>query len=202
MSAEVPNDGVAFPGEVTVGFGAASRIAGYRLEQRIGAGGMAVVFRARDERLGRLVALKILAPGLAADDEFRQRFVRESRAAAIVDDPHIIPVFEAGEAEGVLFIAMRYVPGGDVRSLLRQASPPGPPRRRGNRRCRRSGGNHRAPAAGIPAAPDREHREQCEHRDQCRFQPRSGKRLYHCQLQFGQRLECPDPRAGQGGAER
>ena len=120
MSGEVPKGGYAFAAEAMTGFGAASRIAGYRLEQRIGAGGMAVVFRARDERLGRLVALKILAPGLAADHEFRQRFVRESWAAAAVDDPHIIPVFEAGEAEGVLFIAMRYVPGGDVRSLLRR----------------------------------------------------------------------------------
>jgi serine/threonine-protein kinase len=116
VSGEVPEGDDAWTAEPAVG--AASRIAGYRLEQRIGAGGMAVVFRARDERLGRLVALKILAPGLAADDEFRQRFVRESRAAAAVDDPHIIPVFEASEAEGVLFIAMRYVPGGDVRSLL------------------------------------------------------------------------------------
>jgi serine/threonine protein kinase len=67
------------------------------------------------------VALKILSPALAPDDAFRQRFIRESRAAAAVDDPHIIPVFEAGEAEGALFIAMRYVPGGDVRSLMRRA---------------------------------------------------------------------------------
>jgi hypothetical protein len=110
----------AVPAAVTAGGGAASRIAGYRLEQRIGAGGMAVVYRARDERLGRLVALKILAPGLAADEEFRQRFVRESRAAAAVDHPHIIPVFEASEADGVLFIAMRYVAGGDVRGLMRR----------------------------------------------------------------------------------
>jgi serine/threonine protein kinase len=120
VSGEVPEGGDAFLTDAAAGFGALSRIAGYRLEQRIGAGGMAVVFRARDERLGRLVALKILAPGLAADDGFRQRFVRESRAAALVDDPHIIPVFEAGEADGVLFIAMRYVPGGDVRSLVRR----------------------------------------------------------------------------------
>jgi serine/threonine protein kinase len=120
VSGEVPDSGDAFQADAIGGFGALSRIAGYRLEQRIGSGGMAVVFRARDERLGRLVALKILAPGLAADDAFRQRFVRESRAAAAVDDPHIIPVFEAGEAEGVLFIAMRYVPGGDVRSLVRR----------------------------------------------------------------------------------
>jgi serine/threonine protein kinase len=96
---------------------AGSRIAGYRLEQQIGAGGMAVVFRAVDERLGRRVALKLLSPALSADGAFRQRFIRESRAAAAVDDPHIIPVYEAGEADGVLFIAMRYVPGGDVRTL-------------------------------------------------------------------------------------
>jgi serine/threonine-protein kinase len=66
------------------------------------------------------VALKILAPALADDEAFRQRFIRESRAAAAVDDPHIIPVFEAGEASGVLFIAMRYVRGGDVGTLVRR----------------------------------------------------------------------------------
>jgi serine/threonine protein kinase len=100
------------------GFSAGSRIGGYILQEQIGQGGMAVVFRALDERLERQVALKILAPALATDDAFRQRFIRESRAAAVVDDPHIIPVFEAGEADRVLFIAMRYVRGGDVRSLL------------------------------------------------------------------------------------
>jgi serine/threonine protein kinase len=104
-------------------FAANSQVAGYRLEDQIAAGGMAVVFRARDERLGRRVALKIMAPALAADEVFRQRFIRESRAAAAVDDPHIIPVFEAGEANGVLFLAMRYVPGGDVRTLVRREGP-------------------------------------------------------------------------------
>ncbi len=103
-------------------------LTGYRLEQQIGRGGMAVVFRAIDDRLGRPVALKILSAELAADDAFRQRFIRESRAAAAVDDPHIIPVFEAGEADGVLFIAMRFVPGGDVRSLVRRAGPLAAPR--------------------------------------------------------------------------
>lgn len=98
-------------------------LAGYRLEQQIGRGGMAVVFRAIDDRLGRPVALKILSSSLAADDAFRPRFIRESRAAAAVDDPHIIPVFEAGDADGVLFIAMRFVPGGDVRTLVRRAGP-------------------------------------------------------------------------------
>jgi len=110
------------------GFIPGSRVAGYMLEEQIGAGGMAVVFRARDERLQRRVALKILSPALAPDDEFRHRFIRESRAAAAVDDPHIIPVFEAGEARGALFIAMRYVPGGDVRALMRQARPLAPER--------------------------------------------------------------------------
>jgi len=100
-----------------------SRIAGYRLGEQIGRGGMAVVFRAQDERLGRQVALKILSPALAADETFRHRFILESRSAAAVDDPYIIPVFEAGEADGVLFIAMRYVPGGDVDALLKQMGP-------------------------------------------------------------------------------
>ena len=104
-------------------FSAGSRIAGYCLEEQIGQGGMAVVFRARDERLQRQVALKILSPALVADEEFRRRFIRESRSAAAVDDPHIIPVFEAGDANGVLFIAMRYVPGGDVGTLVRRLGP-------------------------------------------------------------------------------
>jgi serine/threonine-protein kinase len=95
-----------------------SQIAGYRLEEQIGRGGMAVVFRAHEARLDRNVALKILAPGLAADDAFRRRFIRESRIAAAVDHPNIIPVFDAGEADGVLFIAMRFVHGPDVRTLL------------------------------------------------------------------------------------
>jgi DNA-binding beta-propeller fold protein YncE len=115
----VSEDNSVVPGSFAPG----SRIAGYLLEEQIGQGGMAVVFRAHDERLDRTVALKILAPALAADEAFRQRFIRESRAAAAVDDPHIIPVFEAGEARGVLFIAMRYVRGGDVRSLVTQLGP-------------------------------------------------------------------------------
>ena len=110
------------------GFSAGSRVAGYVLEEKIGAGGMAVVFRARDERLDRLVALKLLAPALAGDEDFRRRFLREARAAAAVDDPHVIPVYEAGQAGGVLFLAMRYVSGGDVRGLLRREGPLAPAR--------------------------------------------------------------------------
>ena len=103
-----------------------SLLAGYRLEAQVGAGGMAVVFRARDQRLSRLVALKVLTPTLTADSAFRRRFIAESRAAAAVDDSHIIPVHEAGEANGVLFIAMRLVTGGDLRRVLEQegALPP------------------------------------------------------------------------------
>ena len=99
------------------------RLGQYRLERRLGGGGMAVVYLARDERLDRPVALKVLAPVLAEDEAFRKRFIRESRAAAAVEDPHIIPVFEAGEAGGMLYIAMRYVPGGDVRTMVRRDGP-------------------------------------------------------------------------------
>jgi serine/threonine-protein kinase len=123
VSDEVSGEAGDFVAEVAAGFAAGSRVAGYQLGEQIGQGGMAMVFLARDARLGRLVALKILAPALAADNAFRQRFIRESRAAAAVDDPHIIPVFEAGEADGVLFIAMRHVSGGDVRALLDRIGP-------------------------------------------------------------------------------
>ena len=100
------------------GLRAGSQIAGYLIREQIGRGGMAVVYRAADARLNRSVALKILAPELAGDSAFRQRFMREMRAAAAVDHPHIVPVFDAGEADGVLYIAMRYVAGQDLRTLL------------------------------------------------------------------------------------
>jgi len=100
-----------------------TQLAGYELGEQIGRGGMAVVYRARDVRLDRWVALKILAPELARDESFRQRFIRESRAAAAVDHPNIIPVFEAGDADGVLFIAMRYVEAGDVGTLAARSGP-------------------------------------------------------------------------------
>ena len=111
-----------FPG-APGGLDTGSYVAGYRLEQRIGRGGMAAVFRAYDSRLDRLVALKVMAPSLAADEAFRKRFIRESRAAAAVDDPHIIPVYAAGESDGILFIAMRLVRGGDVLSLIDRIGP-------------------------------------------------------------------------------
>lgn len=115
MSDESPWPGSAVP--------AGARVAGYRLEEQIGRGGMAVVYRAQDLQLDRQVALKVLDPVLAGDEGFQQRFIRESRAAAAVDHPNIIPVFAAGEADGVLFIAMRYVSGPDVRTLIDAAGP-------------------------------------------------------------------------------
>ena len=110
MSGELPS--------ASGGLAPGSRIAGYLIEEQIGRGGMAVVYRASDARLNRSVALKILAPELTGDAAFRQRFMREMRAAAAVDHPHIVPVFDAGEADGALFIVMRYVSGQDLRTLL------------------------------------------------------------------------------------
>jgi serine/threonine-protein kinase len=81
---------------------------------------MAVVYRAGDIRLGRLAALKVMAPQWAADAGFRQRFIAEASAAATVDHPNVIPVYEAGDADGVLFIAMRLVTGGDLKEVLRR----------------------------------------------------------------------------------
>jgi YVTN family beta-propeller protein len=99
---------------------AGREIAGYRIESLIGRGGMAVVYCAVDTRLGRKVALKLLSPQLAESEQFRQRFIRESRLAASLDHPNIVPLYEAGEADGQLFIAMRYVIGYDLRGLLQE----------------------------------------------------------------------------------
>jgi len=96
-----------------------SELLGYHLEELIGRGGMGVVFRARDQRLERNVALKLLAPELASDERFRSRFLRESVLLASLDHPNVIPIYDAGEAGGRLFIAMRYVEGGDLHDLLR-----------------------------------------------------------------------------------
>jgi serine/threonine protein kinase len=97
-----------------------TEIAGYRIESLLGRGGMAVVFKARDLRLDRPVGLKVLAPELSESPQFRERFLRESRLAASLDHPNIIPVYEAGEDQGLLFIAMRLVGRGDLAALLQQ----------------------------------------------------------------------------------
>jgi tRNA A-37 threonylcarbamoyl transferase component Bud32 len=101
---------------------------GYRIEALIGRGGMSVVYRAEDLRLKRKVALKLLASELAEDERFRERFLRESEMAASLDHPHIVPIYDAGEHEGQLYIAMRYVEGSDLKELLKQEGPLDPKR--------------------------------------------------------------------------
>src|SRR5580692_9117003 len=110
----VAGDSPAQPGGPLAGLTAGSRVAGYLLERLVGVGGMAAVFRARDERLDRVVALKLLT----GDEIVRRRFAREAHAVAAVDHPHIIPVYEAGESDAVLYIAMRYVGGDDLRVIV------------------------------------------------------------------------------------
>ena len=101
---------------------AGARLAGYRVLAVAGRGGTGTVYRARDERLSRDVALKVLARDYAADPTFRTRSVRESRLAASLDHPNVVPVYDTGEAEGHLFIAMRFVDGTDLRGELRQGA--------------------------------------------------------------------------------
>lgn len=84
---------------------------------------MGVVYLAKDLRMGRVVALKVLAPELTHSNVFRRRFIHESRMAAAIDHPHIVPIFGAGEANGVLYIAMRYVSGPDLGALLDRDGP-------------------------------------------------------------------------------
>lgn len=92
----------------------------YQLESVLGRGGMSIVYRADDLRLKRKVALKLLAPELGEDDKFRERFLRESQLAASLEHPNVVPIYEAGELGGLLYIAMRYVPGTDLRAFLRR----------------------------------------------------------------------------------
>ena len=98
-------------------------IAGYRLGEYVGQGAAAVVRLARDERQDRTVAVKILGPELARDDAFTSGLLRTSRAAGALGHPHVLPVYEADEAGGTVYIAMRYVSGGDARSLLSRLGP-------------------------------------------------------------------------------
>src|SRR5712692_11351903 len=96
------------------------RVGGYRIERVIGQGGMGRVYLAEHLHLGRKDAVKVLSPELAEDENFRERFVRESQMAGSLYHPNIIPVFDAGEWEGMLYIAMRYVEGTDLRELMLQ----------------------------------------------------------------------------------
>jgi serine/threonine protein kinase/streptogramin lyase len=101
-----------------------SELLGYRIEALLGRGGMSVVYRAEDLRLKRKVALKLIAPELAENERFHERFLRESELAASLDHASIVPIYGAGELEGQLYIAMRYVEGGDLKALLRSGIEP------------------------------------------------------------------------------
>lgn len=100
-----------------------SEFAGFRLEGQIGEGGMGVVYRARQLDLERTVALKLIRPAKQGDRELTRRFQRESRLAASIDHPNVIPIFQADEVEGIYFIAMRYVEGTDLEEELRRRRP-------------------------------------------------------------------------------
>jgi YVTN family beta-propeller protein len=97
-----------------------TELAGYRIEALIGHGGMGVVYRAHDLALDRDVALKLLAPHLAGDVSFRERFLKESRVAASLEHPNVVPIHDAGEIEGQLYIVMRLVEGSDLKAVLRE----------------------------------------------------------------------------------
>jgi hypothetical protein len=103
-------------------------LVGHRIEGLLGRGGMGVVYKAEHLGLGRKVALKVLVPELAGSEAFRQRFIRESRMAASIEHPNIIPIYEAGEAEELLYISMRYVPGPDLGALIDREGRLGPER--------------------------------------------------------------------------
>ena len=124
----------------------------HRIEAVAGRGGMGVVYRAIELALERTVALKLITPALAGDPQFRERFVRESRAAASIEHPNVIPIFSAGEEQDVLYIAMRFVDGEDLRALLRRDGPLEP------RRAARI-------VAQVAAALDAAHERGLVHRD-------------------------------------
>ncbi|HJS27178.1 MAG TPA: serine/threonine-protein kinase, partial [Actinomycetota bacterium] len=105
-----------------------TRIASYRIESLISRGGMGEVYLAEQDAPKRKVALKLLSPELSLDAGFRERFARESEAAASIDHPNVIPIYQSGQADGVLFIAMRYVEGTDLRTLIAEQGPLPPER--------------------------------------------------------------------------
>jgi len=108
--------------------GLSERIAGYRLDELAGRGGMGVVYRATDLARERTVAVKVIAPALASDPVFRERFQREARLLAAIDHPHVIPFYEADEADGQLFLSMRWVEGCDLADTIQASGGLDPPR--------------------------------------------------------------------------
>jgi YVTN family beta-propeller protein len=137
---------------VKAAVGPGDLFAGYRVESPVGRGGMGVVYRATDLSLERPVALKLIAPELAEDERFRARFLREPRLAAALDHPNVIPIYEAGEHDGQLYLAMRFVEGSDLKSVLERGGKLGPERAI-------------AVLAQVAGALDAAHRRALVHRD-------------------------------------
>ncbi|MFD3399219.1 Stk1 family PASTA domain-containing Ser/Thr kinase [Kribbella sp. NPDC058693] len=100
----------------------------YRVDARVAKGGMATVYRALDTRLDRTVALKVMHDGLGDDAQFARRFVAEARAAARLSNPNVVAVFDQGDDNGTLFLAMEYVPGRTLRDVIREQAPLSPAR--------------------------------------------------------------------------
>ena len=98
----------------------------YRVGPRIARGGMATVYEATDMRLDRVCALKVMHTGLGDDEDFAGRFVREARSAAKLSHPHVVGVFDQGDDDGTLFLAMEYIPGHTLRDLIRKEAPMSP----------------------------------------------------------------------------
>src|SRR5919204_721002 len=94
--------------------GVGAQIAGYRITGTLGRGGMGYVYAAEHAVLGRKAALKTLLPDLVEDGDFRERFIAESQMVAALDHPSIVPIYDAGDADGTVYIAMRFVAGGDL----------------------------------------------------------------------------------------
>jgi len=105
-----------------------SELFGYRLEALLGRGGMGVVYKAYDPRLKRYVALKLIAPELSGDPHFRERFLAETELAVSLEHPNVVPLYDAGEVDGQLYLAMRYVEGGELKTLLEKEGALGPAR--------------------------------------------------------------------------
>lgn len=151
---------------------------GYRIEELIGRGGMGVVYRAYDLRLKRTIALKLVAPELARDERFRARFARETELAMALEHPNVIPIYDAGDVDGRLYLAMRLIDGPDLRGIMRAdgALPPA----RAHAICRQ-----------VAAALDAAHAKGLVHRD---VKPSNvlvdaDDHVYVADLGIGRRLE-------------
>ena len=161
-----------------------SSVLGYQVEALVGRGGMGVVYRVFDPALHRRVALKLIAPELALDEEFRERFLQESRAVAALEHPNVVPVYSAGQLEDTLYLAMRYVEGSDLRQLL--ADGPLPPERAIDI------------CAQVAAALDAAHERGLVHRDvkPSNILVEDGDRVYLGDFGLSRRLDAEGPGPG------